>query len=247
MPIDLDSRPRLRGHPLRAFGHRHRPDHHRPPARPQRLPARDRGRAHRCLPPCARRQLHRRRAADRRGRRGLLLGRRHDRQGRGRLYRQRRHRPAQRPRPATAHPLAAHRRHRTGQRLRHRRRPRAPRRLRPDHRLGERRLRPDRPEGGQLRRRLRGHPAGAHRGPQEGARDVVPLPPVHGPGGAGHGARQCRRAARATPRRGRRLGRRDPGQEPDRHPDAEALLQRRHGRPGRASRSWPATRRCCST
>ena len=176
----LDRRPRIRRHPLRALRDGHRQDHHRPAARPQRLPAGDRERAHRRLPARPRRRHGRRGAADRRWRHGLLLRRRHDRQGRGRLHRLRRHGPPQRPRPATAHPLAAHRGHRPRQRLRHRRRARAARRLRPDHRLAERHLRPDRPQGRQLRWRLRRDPAGAHRGPQEGARDLVPLSPVHG-------------------------------------------------------------------
>ena len=45
-------------------------------------------------------------------------------------------------------------------------------------------VRPDGPEGGQLRRRLRRGLSGEHRGPEEGARDLVPLPPVHGCRGA---------------------------------------------------------------
>ena len=180
-----------------------------------------------------RRHLDRRGAAHRRRRHGLLLRRRHERQGRGRLHRRRRHRPAQRARPAAADPLAADRRHRPRQRLRHRRRPRAARHLRSHHRLGERRssARPGPRWAASTAAMAR--PAGPHRGSQEGPGDLVPVPPVHGRGGAGHGPRQHRRAARATRGRRRAVGRRDPRQEPHRDPHAQALLQRRHRRPGR--------------
>ena len=89
--------------------------------------------------------------------------------------------------------------------------------------------------------------AGPHRGPQEGSRDVVPVPPVQRRRGARHGPRQHRGAARPAGGRGRAVGRRDPGHEPDRDPHAEALLQRRHRRTRRVSRSWPATPPCSST
>ena len=72
----LDARRRVRGHPLRALGHRHRQGHDRPPRGPQRLPAADRARADRRLRPHPRRRVDRLRAAHRRGRHGLLLGRR---------------------------------------------------------------------------------------------------------------------------------------------------------------------------
>ena len=65
---------------------------------------------------------------------------------------------------------------RDGRRLGHRRRARAARRVRPHDRRRQRPLRPDRPEGGQLRRRVRLGAAGPHRRPEEGARDLVPVP-----------------------------------------------------------------------
>ena len=84
---------------------------------------------------------------------------------------------------------------RDGGRLRDRRRPRAARRLRPDHRRRQRPLRPDRPQGRQLRRRVRRRAAGAHGRAEEGSRDLVPVRAVRRPGGAGHGPGQQGRAA----------------------------------------------------
>ncbi len=84
---------------------------------------------------------------------------------------------------------------RDGRRLRDRRRPRAAHDLRPDDRRRQRALRPDRPEGRQLRRRLRRVVHGAHRRPEEGARDLVPVPAVRRAAGAGDGAGQRGRAA----------------------------------------------------
>ena len=54
----------------------------------------------------------------------------------------------------------------------------------PLHRRRDCQVRPDGPEGGQLRRRVRRGLSGEHRGPEEGARDLVSLPPVHGCRGA---------------------------------------------------------------
>ena len=54
----------------------------------------------------------------------------------------------------------------------------------PHHRRRERALRSDRPARRFLRRRLRGRAAGPPRRPEEGARDLVPLPPVRRAGGA---------------------------------------------------------------
>ena len=141
------------------------------------------------------------------GPRGVLLRRRPADPRRRRLHRRRRgrpegHRTAQRARPAGADPPAAEAGGRDGRRLRDRRRPRAARRLRPDDRRRQRALRPDRPEGRQLRRRLRRRLPGAHRRPQEGARDLVPVPPVRRPAGARDGPGQHGRAAR--PARSRR-------------------------------------------
>ena len=117
-----------------------------------------------------------------------------------------RHRPAQRARPADPDPPPAQAGRRDGRRLRDRRRPRAARRLRPHDRRRQRPLRPDRAEGRQLRRRLRRRLPGAHRRPEEGARDLVPVPPVRRPAGARHGPRQHGRAARRARGRDRRSG-----------------------------------------
>ena len=67
------------------------------------------------------------------------------------------------------------------------------------------------PAGRQLRRRLRGRPPGPAGRRQEGQGDLVPVPPVLGPGGARHGPRQQGRAAGRARGRGRAVGRRDPG------------------------------------
>ena len=64
---------------------------------------------------------------------------------------------------------------RDGRRLRDRRRPRAPRRLRPHDRRRQRPLRSDRAEGRVVRRRLRLGPPRPHRRPEEGPRDLVPV------------------------------------------------------------------------
>ena len=94
----------------------------------------------------------------RRGRPGLLLRRRPARPRRRGLRRRRRRAAPQRARPAAPDPLAAQAGDRDGRRLRHRRRPRAARRLRPDDRRRQRALRPDRPAGRLVRRRLRRRP-----------------------------------------------------------------------------------------
>ena len=233
--VDLDARRRLPGHPLRALGDRHRQGDDRPPRGPQRVPAADRARADRRLRPHPRRRLDRLRAADRRGRHGLLLGRRPEvQEPRGRLPRQRRPRPPQRPRPPAPDPLAADPGHRPRQRLRDRRRPRPARRVRPLDRERERDLRPGRAAGRQLRRRLRHRPARPPRRRQEGQGDLVPVPPVLGPGGARDEPRQQGRAAGRPRGRGRAVGRRDPRDEPDRDPVPEVGVPRRHRRPGRA-------------
>lgn len=93
----------------------------------------------------------------------------------------------QRAGPAEAHPRGAQARRRHGERLRHRRRTRAAHPVRPVHCGGNGQVRPDRPQGGQLRRRLWRRLSGGHRGSEEGARDLVSLPPVHGCRGAGNG------------------------------------------------------------
>ena len=204
----LDARRRVPGHPLRALGHRHRQGDHQPPRGPQRLPPADRARADRRLRPDPRRRVRRLRPAHRRGRQGLLLRRRPEvQEPRRRLPRHGRHRPPQRPGPAAPDPLPADPGHRARQRLRHRRRPRAPHRVRHVDRVRQRDLRPGRPEGRQLRRRVRGGAAGAAGGRQEGQGDLVPVPPVLGGRGAGDAPRQQGRAAGGPRGRGRRSGR----------------------------------------
>ena len=62
--------------------------------------------------------------------------------------------------------------------LRDRRRPHPPHRVRPHRRGRQRPLRPDRPARRLVRRRLRLGPARPVGGPEEGPRDLVPVPPV---------------------------------------------------------------------
>ena len=138
--------------------------------------------------------------AHRRRRRGVLLGRRPERARRRRLRRRRRRAAAERARPAAPDPLAAQAGDRDGRRLCDRRRPRAARRLRPDDRRRQRALRADRPARSAASTAASARPAGAHRRPKEGARDLVPVPPVRRAGGAGHGPRQHGRAARPSSR-----------------------------------------------
>ena len=64
--------------------------------------------------------------------------------------------------------------HRGGQRLRHRRRPRAARAVRPHDRRRHRDLRPERPAGRLVRRRLRHRLPGPRRRREAGPRDLVP-------------------------------------------------------------------------
>jgi hypothetical protein len=118
---------------------------------------------------------------------------------------------AERARPAAADPHLPQAGGGDGGRLRDRRRPRAAHDLRPHHRRRQRPLRPDRAEGRQLRRRLWRLVHGPHRRPEEGARDLVPVPAVRRPAGAGDGAgqpvvpwnnwkrRRCSGAARCWP------------------------------------------------
>ena len=125
---------------------------------------------------------------------------------------------------------------RAGRGLRDRRRPRAAPGLRSHHRGRQRALRPDRPEGGQLRRRLRLVVPGARGRPEEGARDLVPVPPVRRGRGARDGAREHRRAA-GRPRSDRGRVAPDPERAPARDPLPQERVQRRLRRPGRACRA----------
>ncbi len=96
--------------------------------------------------------------------------------------------------------------YRQRQRLRGRRRQRAPGRLRPHDRQGERDLPPGRADDGQLRCRLR-HlvPRGPGR-QEEGEGALVPEPQDHGQRGARDRPDQPGRAGRSAPRRDSRLG-----------------------------------------
>ena len=73
------------------------------------------------------------------------------------------------------------------------------------HRRRHRHLRPDRPARGQRGRRARHRLPGARGRREEGARDLVPVPAVHGPGSARHGAGEQGRAADGAARGGRAL------------------------------------------
>ena len=203
----------LRGHPLR---HRrgHRQDHHQPPGGPQRLPADHPVRAVRRLRAGPQRPGGRGDHPHRRRGPGLLLRRRPAHPGRRRLRGPAGHPPAERARPADPDAPPAQADHRHGGRLRHRRRPRAAPGLRPHHRRRQRRVRPDRPEGGLLRRGLRGRPPGPHGGRQAGPGDLVPLPPVLGAGGLRDGDGQQGRPPGRTGDRDGGLGPGDPGQVP---------------------------------
>ena len=117
---------------------------------------------------------------DRRRHRGVLLRRRSARARLGRVRRRRWRAAAECLGSAARDPHASQTRHRHGGRLCHRRRTRAAPGLRPDHRRRQRRVRSDRAARRQLRRRLRRHLHGAHRRPQEGARDLVSVPALHG-------------------------------------------------------------------
>ena len=116
---------------------------------------------------------------------------------------------------ARRHPHDPQAGHRRGQRLRHRRRARAARHLRPLAGVGERDIRADGAARGEFRRGVRhGVPrAGCRR--EEGAGDLVPLPPVLGAGSAGYGAGEQGRAAGAADGGGTGVGGAHPGDEPD--------------------------------
>ena len=105
---------------------------------------------------------------------------------------------AQRARPPKADSLDAEGRDRARGGLRDRRRPRAPCGVRSQHRGRQRDLRPGRTEDGQLRRRVWLQLPGAGRRPEEGARDLVPLPAIQREGGARDGPGQHGGAGRRS-------------------------------------------------
>ena len=95
---------------------------------------------------------------------------------------------------------------RQGAGLRDRRRQRLRDAVRPDDRQREGHLRPGRPEGRLGRPGLGHRLPRAHRRREEGARDLVPVPPLQRRRGREDGPRQQGRAARPARRRGRRSG-----------------------------------------
>src|SRR5919109_1448762 len=237
-------RRRVRRHPLRGR-RRHRQDHDRPPRGPQRLPARDRGRAVRRVRPRPRGHRDRRDRAHRRGPARLLLGRGPACPWRLRLRRRRSaRRPLPRNRSSFADAAAAEADRGDGRRLRDRRRTRAARGLRPDDRRRQRPLRTDRAAGRQLRRRLRGEPAGGTGRSEAGEGDLVLVPPIRRRRGARHGPRE-----RGRPVGGARGGDRavvpgDAGPLPLLVAAIEGQLQRRRrwarGRSAARARCQPA-------
>jgi naphthoate synthase len=94
------------------------------------------------------------------------------------LHRRGRRAPAQRPRSSETHPLDAQGGDRAGGRLRHRRRPCAARGLRSEPRGRQRDLRPGGTADGEFRWGIRIELPRPRRRPEEGAGDLVPLPPV---------------------------------------------------------------------
>ncbi|CAA9384686.1 MAG: Naphthoate synthase, partial [uncultured Nocardioidaceae bacterium] len=187
---------RLRGHPLRDHRRRDREDHDQPAGGPQRLPAADADRGLRSADGRPGGRVGRRHHPDRRGRTRVLL-RRRPAGPRGQRLQDRRERdgPVPRHRPARADAPLPEADRRDGGRLGHRRRARPAPGLRPHDRRGQRPLRPGRPEGRLVRRRVRREHPLRPGGAEEGQGDLVPLPPVRRAAGARHGARQHRGAA----------------------------------------------------
>src|SRR5215211_3163013 len=232
---------RVRRHPLRDLGRRDREDHDRPARGAQRVPAADRDRALGGVRAGARRHLGRRDHPHRRGAARLLLRGRPAGAGRCGVRdatgERRRAVPRHRPAGPDAPAAQADRRH--GGRLRGGRRTCAPRHLRPDDRRRQRPLRPDRPQGRLVRRRLRRrHPRRARR-PEEVQGDLVPVPSVRRRGGARDGPGQHGRAARAAGGGDGPVVPRDAGAVAVRTAPAQGELQRHRGRPGRPAAARP--------
>ena len=177
---------------------------------------------------------------DRRGARRVLLGRRPAGPRRRRLLRRPGHRPAERPGPPGPDPPPPQAGGGHGRRLRDRRRPRPAPGVRPDHRRGQRAVRPD--GAAWSARSTRGYGSGllARTIGLKRAKEVWFLCEQYDAETAlGMGPGQPGRAAgpsRGGDRRGLPPDARD---EPARAADAEGRLQRRHRRAGR----HPAARR----
>ena len=108
-------------------------------------------------------------------------------------------------------------------------------------------VRPGRPEDGLGRPGLRHRLPGARGGREEGARDLVPEPPLFGRRGRRDGPGQRLRAARPARRRSAEVGRGDLRAQPDRDGDRQAQLQHRTRRTRAASPAWACTRSSCTT
>ena len=102
------------------------------------------------------------------------------------------------------------------------------------HRQRDRPLRPGRPEGRLLRRRVRVGLPGPGGRREEGAGDLVLVPDVRRRRGPADGPGEQGGARRPTAGRGPGVGRGDRGEEPHRDPFPQAVLQRRHRSSGRA-------------
>ena len=227
-----DLRPGFRGHPVRDRRTR-RGHHHQPPAPLQRLPRPHRRGADQGVPAGLGRQGRAGRHPDRRGAEGVLHRRRRQAAGGDRRLRPHRERHVRDRQPAQAdpgHPQAGDRR---GQRRRGRRRPRAARAVRPDHRVRDRPVRPGRPEGRLVRRRLRVRLPGQGGRREAGPGDLVPVPAVRRGDRRAVGSGERGGAGRPAAGRGQELGRRDRREEPHRAAVPQAVVQRRHRSPGR--------------
>ena len=157
-----------------------------------------------------------------------------------------RHRPRHRGRALDhpRHPQAGDRRR---QRLRHRRRARAPRHLRPDDRRRHGPVRPGRPEGRQRRPRVRHGLPRPDRRREEGAGDLVPLRAVQRRGVPADGARQQGRAGRRADGRRRGLGATHRDDEPDGDQAGQAVVQHRHRGDPRRRRAGASAPSPCTT
>src|SRR5262249_56686112 len=98
--------------------------------------------------------------------------------------------------------------------------------VRAGHGGGQRDRRPAGAQGGQRGRGARHRLPGPHRGREEGARDLVHVSPVFGPGSPGHGPRQQGRPPQGPARGNRDVVSGAAGEEPDGARPGQAVLQR---------------------